>query len=446
MRLARRVAAVLLASVLALTVTSCAGATRSAPSLDPNKKVRVTVWAWDSTIERAAQRFNKANPNVSVTVTNADTTTDQYQALNRALQTGKGVPDAAQIEYYALPEFASRDAVKDLSDYGAKGYKDFYTPGTWNSVNLDNKVYALPLDSGPMALFYNKEVFDAAGVDRAPATWEEYYQAARKIRAIGKYITSDAGDPGFFDSMVWQAGGQPFSTHRKKVAINLTDDAGTQRWTAYWQRMIDEDLIDTRTVEWSNDWDRGLSDGTIASVLAGGWLPHSLLSDVPQGAGRFRVAQTPTWESGGTQNSENGGSTLSIMRTTSDEKAAAAYKFMDYATHDSEGIRGRVLDGAFPADNDTLGSAEFLDQTTLTTPDGGVSEYFGGQKFNQVLSQAARNVLPNHQFLPYEIHARSAFGSTAGAAFRRETTLVNGVRSWQDELIAYAKQQGYQVS
>ncbi|MFK5164024.1 ABC transporter substrate-binding protein [Propionibacterium freudenreichii] len=201
------------------------------------------------------------------------------------------------------------------------------------------------MDSGPMALFYNKEVFDAAGVDRAPATWEEYYQAARKIRAIGKYITSDAGDPGFFDSMVWQAGGQPFSTHRKKVAINLTDDAGTQRWTAYWQRMIDEDLIDTRTVKWSNDWDRGLSDGTIASVLAGGWLPHSLLSDVPQGAGRFRVAQTPTWEPGGTQNSENGGSTLAIMRTTSDEKAAAAYRFMDYATHDSEGIRGRVLDG-----------------------------------------------------------------------------------------------------
>ncbi|AWY95654.1 ABC transporter [Propionibacterium freudenreichii] len=125
MRLARRVAAVLLASVLALTVASCAGAARSAPSLDPNKKVRVTVWAWDSTIERAAQRFNKANPNVSVTVTDAGTTTDQYQALNRALQTGQGVPDAAQIEYYALPEFASRDAVKDLSDYGAKGYKDF---------------------------------------------------------------------------------------------------------------------------------------------------------------------------------------------------------------------------------------------------------------------------------------------------------------------------------
>lgn len=125
MRLARRVAAVLLASVLALTVASCAGAARSAPSLDPNKKVRVTVWAWDSTIERAAQRFNKANPNVSVTVTDAGTTTDQYQALNRALQTGQGVPDAAQIEYYALPEFASRDAVKNLSDYGAKGYKDF---------------------------------------------------------------------------------------------------------------------------------------------------------------------------------------------------------------------------------------------------------------------------------------------------------------------------------
>ncbi|WP_285131681.1 ABC transporter substrate-binding protein [Propionibacterium freudenreichii] len=214
MRLARRVAAVLLASVLALTVTSCAGATRSAPSLDPNKKVRVTVWAWDSTIERAAQRFNKANPNVSVTVTNADTTTDQYQALNRALQTGKGVPDAAQIEYYALPEFASRDAVKDLSDYGAKGYKDFYTPGTWNSVNLDNKVYALPLDSGPMALFYNKEVFDAAGVDRAPATWEEYYQVAGRSARSASTSPPMQATPG--SSIPWC--GRPVGSPSRRIA------------------------------------------------------------------------------------------------------------------------------------------------------------------------------------------------------------------------------------
>lgn len=223
-------------------------ASSSSTKLDPNKKVTLTMWAWDSTLPRTIAGFEKKNPNIHVKAVNAGTNKDEYTALNNALKAGKGAPDLVQIEYYALPQFAINKQVQDLRQFGAGKYSGFYTPGTWSSVNIQGGTYGLPIDSGPMALFYNKEVFDKAGISEAPKTWDEFYEDAKKIRKVGSYITSDSGDAGFYDSMVWQAGDRPFKTSGTKVTINLTGDAGAKRFTDFWQRMISEDLIDTKTV------------------------------------------------------------------------------------------------------------------------------------------------------------------------------------------------------
>ena len=101
-----------------------------------------------------------------------------------------------------------------------------------------------------MAWFYNKDVFDKAGVDPTQVrTWDDFYEAAKKIRAVDSYITSDSGDAGFFDSMTWLAGATPFETSKdgKTVTINLTGDKNVKTFTDFWQKMIDEDLIDTKT-------------------------------------------------------------------------------------------------------------------------------------------------------------------------------------------------------
>lgn len=57
--------------------------------------------------------------------------------------------------------------------------------------------------------FYNKAVFDKAGVDgESIKTWNDYYEAAKKIRATGSYITNLAGtsnDYQPFTAQIWQA-------------------------------------------------------------------------------------------------------------------------------------------------------------------------------------------------------------------------------------------------
>ena len=424
-------AVAMLSSVAACGSTS-AGDGGSTGSSD--KKVELTVWSWDSTLPRTVKGFEAKNPNIKVKVTNAGTNKDEYNALSNAIEAGSGAPDIAQIEYYALPEYVIRGHLENLSDLGASDFKDFYTPGTWSSVNINDGVYALPMDSGPMAWFYNKGVFDKAGVDPTQVrTWDDFYEAAKKIRAVDS-------------SMTWLAGATPFETSKdgETVTINLTGDKNVKTFTDFWQKMIDEDLIDTKTVGWTDDWNKGLDDGSIASLLTGAWMPYNLLSGAPNGDGKWRIAQMPTAD-GSETNSENGGSSLAIVKSDDKAKVAAAYKFMEYACHDAEGIKTRVDGGAFPADNDTLKSNDFLNMTSLTDSDGKAHEYFGGQKFNEELAKAAANVSTGYKFLPFEVYARGKFGDYAGDAYTGKTTLSDAVASWQKDLQDYAKQQGYQV-
>ncbi|WEV68868.1 sugar ABC transporter substrate-binding protein [Bifidobacterium sp. ESL0775] len=446
MKFDKRIIAMVGAAAMLMPLAACGGGSNS--SSNSGGKTSIVVWSWEPTLPATVKGFEKANPDISVKVTNAGTNKKEYTALNNAMSAGKGAPDVAQIEYYALPEYVIRNNVTNLSDMGASGYKSFYTPGTWNSVNINGGVYALPMDSGPMALFYNKSVFDKAGISQPPTTWDEFYEDAKKVKATGNYITSDSGDAGFFDSMTWQAGATPFSTSKdgKTVTINLTKDPKVKKWVDFEQKLIDEDLIDTKTPGWSDDWNRGLNDGSIASLLTGAWMPNNLLSGAPDASGKWRVAPMPTWKSGGTENSENGGSSLAVIKSKDDAKSKAAYKFIDYVCHNKAGIKTRVDAGAFPADNNTLASSDFLNMTTLKDSKGQPNEYFGGQKFNEVLAQAAKNVVPGYKFLPFEVYARGIYSDDAGAAFTdKKTTLEKGVATWQDHLVDYAKKQGYTV-
>lgn len=205
MKFNKRIIALLGAAAMVLPLAACggndtAGGNEGGDTSGSDEQIELTVWSWDSTLPRAVEGFEAENPNIKVTITNAGTNTTEYQVLNNAMEAGSGAPDIAQIEYYALPEYVICGYVQDMSEYGADEFSDFFTPGTWASVAIHGGVYALPMDSGPMAWFYNKDVMDEAGVNPDEVrTWDDFYEAAKKVRATGSYITSDSGGAGFFD-------------------------------------------------------------------------------------------------------------------------------------------------------------------------------------------------------------------------------------------------------
>ena len=172
-------------AVLSATMASSLLFAGGTAALADEDKTEITVWSWDATVEAAIPAFEEANPDVTVKFENVGSASEQYRAIDNALQAGTGFPDVAQFEYFAVPYFAVAQKLADLSELGAGDYAADYVEAAWNDVHFNDTLYALPLDYGPVVMFYNQDTFEKAGVTEAPKTWDEYYEAAKKVRALG---------------------------------------------------------------------------------------------------------------------------------------------------------------------------------------------------------------------------------------------------------------------
>ncbi|KAM9861694.1 hypothetical protein ACI1US_02473 [Leucobacter sp. BZR 635] len=446
-RAARRAATVLAAgTVAALALVGCSSAggdkpggsaagdgTFAAVEAALEEGGEITYWSWTPAAEAQVAAFQKAYPNVKVKLVNAGTANDEYTKLQNAIKAGSGAPDVVQMEYYAFPQFALTDAFADLSEFGFADFEGDYSASTWNSVTDGEAIYGLPQDSGPMAMFYNKAVFDEAGIE-VPATWDEYYAAAKAINEADpkKFITNDIGDAGFTTSMIWQAGGKPFTTNGTDVTIDLQDE-GSKKWTENWNRLVTEGLV-SPTGSWSDEWFRGLGDGSIATLVIGAWMPSNLISGAPDGAGDWRVAPMPTYD-GKPASAENGGGGQAVTKQS--ENPALAAGFLWWLNNSEESVSMFLETGGFPSTTADLTSPEFL----ADAPD-----YFGGQKINEVLAAAAEDVVPGWSYLPYQVYGNSIFGDTVGQAYENGTDLNAGLTAWQDALVEYGNGQGFSVN
>ena len=438
----RLLGAIAVAATLTLTATACGpdasdtGAGDSGPK-DVNaaleKGGKITVWAWEPTLKKVAEDFEKKYPKVDVELVNAGTGDKQYTALQNAIAAGSGAPDVAQVEYYALGQFTIGKSVEDLSSYGARKYGTSFTGGPWNAVTENKAIYALPMDSGPMAFFYNKKVFDKHGI-KVPTTWDEYVEAARALHKADPriFITNDTGDAGATTSLIWQAGGRPYQSDGTDVTVDFGDE-GTRKYAATWQKLLDDKLL-APVSSWSDAWYKGLADGSIATLSIGAWMPANFTSGVASASGDWRVAPLPQWAKGDKVSAENGGSSLAVPKAAKNKELA--YAFTEYATTGT-GASARVAAGAFPATRADLESKAFLDTKF---------PYFGGQQANQIFAESARNVGADWSYLPFQVYANSIFNDTVGKAYVSATKLSDGLKAWQDASVKYGKDQGFTVN
>ncbi len=430
-----------LLSVLALGATACGGSDDSSGQKPVSagdvqaalkKGGTVTVWAWEPTLKTVAADFQKKYPKVKINLVGERSGDKHYTALSNAVSAGKGVPDVAQVEYFALGQYALTKGLTELAPFGADKLADKYTPGPWNAVSEGDKVYGLPMDSGPMALFYNRKIFDKYKV-AVPTTWDEYVEAARTLHKADPkvYITSDAGDAGFTTSMLWQAGSRPYQVDGTDVKIDFSGGAA-KKYTDTWQQLLDEKLL-APIAGWTDDWYKGLGDGTIATLATGAWMPANFVTGVPNASGDWRAAPMPAWTKGDKASAENGGSSLALPALGKNKELA--YAFVEYANA-GDGVQTRIRQGAFPATTAELQSEAFRNTEF---------KYFGGQKANEIFADSAANVADDWSYLPFQPYANSIFNDTVGKAYVSNTKLSDSLKSWQDSSVKYGKEQGFTV-
>ena len=291
----RAIGGIALTGIAALTLASCSGG--SDEPVDTGEALEeggtITVWAWEPSLDPVVEAFEAAHEGVTVDLVNVGTGIDSYTALQNAISAGQGLPDVAQVEYYALPQFALQGSLADLTPFGAADLDGDYAPGPWDSVHSGEEIIGLPMDSGPMALFYNKALFDEFGIE-VPTTWAEFAEAGRAFQEQDPdvYIANDAGDAGFATSLMWQTGGQPWTVDGTEVSLNLADDAGAQQFAELWQGMLDDGVL-SPVAGWTDEWFQGMSNGTIASLPIGAWMPANLEGSGSRRCGRLARRPAP---------------------------------------------------------------------------------------------------------------------------------------------------------
>ncbi|MDI2125850.1 ABC transporter substrate-binding protein [Yinghuangia seranimata] len=432
------------AAALALSLAACGGGSGGGSKddgkkADPaavqgalDKPAEITFWTWVPNIDKTVALFEKKHPNVKVHVTNVGQSKDQYTKLTTALKAGNGAPDVAQIEYFALPQFALTKSLVNLADYGAADLKDKFAASAWSQVNVAGGIYGVPQDTGPMAMFYRKDVLEKLGAT-PPKTWEEFTALAKKVHDAdpNNYVTYvDPGDAGTSNSMVWDFGGKPYTVSgTTDVTVNLKDDAGAKAYANTWGPLIKDKLVDS-TGSWNDEWWKSMAAGKYALWMAGAWAPAVLEKNIPQAKGQWAVAPMP-----GGVSAENGGSSVAVTTQAKNKEASVA--FAEWLNSDPEAVKSLNSEvGLFPATKALLEDPGFR---------GADVPYFPGQKPNEVFADMSKAVRPEWQYLPFQVYANSVFKDTVGQALQPGGDLTGALGSWQDRIKSYGKEQGFTI-
>jgi len=432
-RFAPGLAIVSIGLVLMVPLAACGGGSSSGSSTTSSGPVNLTYWSWIPGMAKQVALFNQTHPNIHITWQNVGQGSVEYDKLFTAIK-ATNEPDLSQIEFQYLPQFETTSSLVDLSQYGGNSTKDKFPAWEWNQVTLGNTVYAIPQDTGPMALFYRDDIFKKYNLP-VPTTWAQYADAAAKLHAANPnvYITDfPPRQPGQFVGLVWQNGGSLFSISGQSWKVSINSPQALQV-ASYWQDLISKKLVKTEA-DFTNAWYNDLQTGTLATWVSAAWGNGILKQNAPQSAGKWRVAPLPQWQAGQNVSSNWGGSTTVVFKSTKHPQEASV--FAQWISADEKSAELEFSTGAYPA----LLSA--LSSTTVNSP----QPFFGNQVINQIFSDSAKQVSVNFQWGPTMAQVYNDIGDQFTNAVNGHGTLSDGLNAVQQSTITYMKKQGFSVT
>ena len=104
------------------SVAACGSDTASGKPAQDKDVTEITVWAWEPTLTQVAKDFTKKT-GIKVDLKNVGTNTKEYTQLDNAIEAGSGAPDVAQVEYYAIPQYAIKGRLLRLLHPWPAGFR-----------------------------------------------------------------------------------------------------------------------------------------------------------------------------------------------------------------------------------------------------------------------------------------------------------------------------------
>ncbi|MBB6670710.1 ABC transporter substrate-binding protein [Cohnella nanjingensis] len=314
----------------------------SSPSAEPTQApVEITFYypvnvggPLTKVIDGMAADFTSKHPDIKVKPVYTGNYGDNTVKIQAGIQ-AKQPPDVAVMMSTELYSMLDTDAIVPLDDFIAKDadfdMADFY-PAFLEDTQTEGKTYSVPFQRSTILLYYNKEMFKAAGLDpeKPPQTWDELVAYAKKLNRDGHNGLEIPGNDDsywMFQMFARQAASDPktniMSADGKKAMFDTPENvAALQFWIDLSRKYkaMPEGIIDWAAVP--TDF---IAGKTAMMVHTSGNL-----TNVKNNAKfDFGVAFPPANKQFG---SPTGGGNLYIFKDASPEKQAAAWTFVQYMT------------------------------------------------------------------------------------------------------------------
>ncbi|KMK75581.1 extracellular solute-binding protein [Alkalihalobacillus pseudalcaliphilus] len=330
--------------------------------------VEIEYWQYhfDSKVklmDELIAEFEEANPGIKV-----KQTTFPYDQFNERVAAqvpaGRG-PDVINLFYGWVPRYVDSGYLQPLPQdaFSHEEIESEFFPMV-ESVKIDDEYWTIPTAVRTLALFYNKDLFEEAGLDpeQPPTNWDELVEYSKQLtirdgndrlqQAGMAWEPSQQGHHWFRDGLLYQAGGESLSEDRRTILWDQSP-AGLEAFN-YWLDFPTTHAVGER--DFYTDDVTAFMTGHAAMNIDGSFRIGTLQADAPDL--NYAIAPLPVKDEQSTQASfwSNG-----ITSGVEGEKLEASVKFLQFLT--SEDVMERWLDeiGELPAKESVAMQGKYLE-------------------------------------------------------------------------------------
>ncbi|RYL86661.1 ABC transporter substrate-binding protein [Sporolactobacillus sp. THM19-2] len=267
----------LMASVLVVGMTACSSGGQSSVNSGGKANLKIATWAGATELKEfqgIVNKLNKKSDEYHLTVQSIPA--DYYKKI-QTMASAKQAPDLFLLSQEYIPMYADLGVISPIDNYVKNSskvdLKDYYK-GPLDASKYKNKLYGLPWISQPVMLYYNKTMFEKAGVSEpAPNwSWEDFETAAKALTKdnnkdgkTDQFGTNIDGWPPL-STWIWTYGGDTI-TKNGKVVINSPESIDGLKMM---NKLINVDkVVPNKTQSQNAGGPQMFSQGKIAMIFGG---------------------------------------------------------------------------------------------------------------------------------------------------------------------------------
>lgn len=306
---------------IALVLSGC-GNGNSGSSSGDGKTIRFATWDSEESLalqQEIVDKFNSSHDDINVVL---EAYGDEYDTKIAAGMGAKDAPDVMYMWNYAQ----YKDGLEVLDSYieeEGEEFKDNYYEALLNYNSMDGKILGLPVGYTTHVLYYNKDLFDAAGVEypNSDWTWEDLEEAAKKLtnkkENVSGFAFSGTPDPYDFEMYLWSNGAK-YSDEDGNLKGNLNSKESIETFNMFQNMLKEGHAIATEGSGFTE-----MKSGKVAMFINGSWS----IDGLKEAGINFGLQELPKFE-GGEKVSIVSSSGLSMSKDSDNKEAA--FEFIKY--------------------------------------------------------------------------------------------------------------------